>query len=219
MIYIDIDDVISDTTITFPFLLERHFGRSVPFEAITSFDLRESFSLDADELDRFMHIAHSPEVITGYEPRAGALESLNSLISTGYDIAIVTGRPLSAKKLTEEWLEKHGIKFHHLLFVDKYSRVLPNTRFAFAVSLEELSGMQFCFAVEDSCEMAEFLSWNMSIPVALMDRPWNQHFQGVSDAPSSLVRRCRDWNDVMETFREVKYNLIEDKSNRTHGQG
>ncbi len=203
LIYIDIDDVISDTTSTFPSLLEKHFDKAVSFEAITSFDLGISFGLDKEELARFMTIAHSPEVITAYKPRAGAVESLNWFIGMGYEIAIVTGRPPDSKRLTQEWLIKHNISFHHLLFVDKYSRVIPGLQFTFAISLEALAQMNFCFAVEDSADMARFLSHNMQIPVALLDRPWNRDEDIM---PAGLINRCHNWDDVMEAFRLREQN-------------
>ncbi|MBW1849770.1 MAG: bifunctional metallophosphatase/5'-nucleotidase [Deltaproteobacteria bacterium] len=205
-IYIDVDDVISDTTITYPTLLKKHFGKTIPFEAITSFDLGKSFNLHKEELDRFMQIAHSPEVITKYQPRAGAIESMNSFISMGYEVAIVTGRPPSSKQLTEEWLAKHNISFHHLFFVDKYSRILPGAYPSNAISLDALAKMNFCFAVEDSSDMARFLSEDMQIPVALLDRPWNRNSQYQDHAASSLVNRCHTWDEVMEIFLSRKQN-------------
>lgn len=206
LIYIDVDDVISDTTITFPSLLDQHFGKTVSFEAITSFDLGVSFDLDKEELARFMHIAHSPDVITAYQPRIGAIESIHTFISMGYEIAIVTGRPPSAKQLTEEWLAKHKISFHYLFFVDKYSRILPDARPDSAISLEDLSKISFCFAVEDSGDMARFLSHDMQIPVALMDRPWNRNNHLEDTQSFNLVNRCHDWDEVMEVFQINKQN-------------
>lgn len=194
------DDVISDTTVTFPSLLEEYFGKTISFESITSFDLGKSFDLTMEELNRFMDIAHSPETVAAYRPRTGAIESLESFNSLGYDIVIVTGRPPYAKDLTEEWLEKHQIPFHDLLFADKYSRMFPAVPSAAAISLEALAQMDFCFAVEDSGYMAGFLSQRLQTPVALMDRPWNRTSQYLDASSLDLVNRCMDWNEVMDMF-------------------
>jgi uncharacterized HAD superfamily protein len=207
-VYIDVDDVISDTTSTFPMLLERYFNKTVSFDAITSFDLGKSFDLDEKELARFMRIAHSPEILNEYKPRAGAIESLNSFMSMGYEISIVTGRPPSSKELTKEWLIKHNISFHQLLFVDKYSRVLPDAQPSCVISLEALSQMNFCFAVEDSIDMAKFLSRDMQTRVALLDRPWNHNSQLKDSASSDLVNRCHGWDEVMEIFSEININNL-----------
>jgi len=216
-IYIDIDDVISDTTVTFPALLEEHFGKTVSFDAITSFDLGISFDLDENELSRFMDIAHSPDVIAAYRPRTGAIESLHSFISLGYDIVIVTGRPPYARELTQEWLIKHQIPFQHLLFVDKYSRIFPDDSPSIAISLETLAQMDFCFAVEDSGYMAGFLSQHLKIPVALLDRPWNRTSQYLDHPSADLVSRCMGWNEVMDTFFSYASNHIKKpKSSNSH---
>ena len=168
-----------------------------------------------------MQIAHSPEVITAYQPRTGAIESMNSFISMGYEVAIVTGRPTSSKQLTEEWLAKHNISFHHLLFVDKYSRVIPNAANSFAISLEALAEINFCFAVEDSSDMARLLSEDMQIPVALLDRPWNRNWnrnwnkisQYQNQEAPNLVNRCHTWDEVMETFLSRKQNKHQETKN------
>jgi len=214
MIYIDVDDVISDTTITYPTLLEKHFGKTIPFEAIISFDLGVSFDLDSEDLARFMQIAHSPEIITAYQPRAGAIESINLFISMGYEVVIVTGRPPSSRALTQEWLTKHNISFHHLLFVDKYSRILPGAHPSNAISLEVFAQMNFCFAVEDSSDMARFLSNDMHVPVALLDRPWNRNSQYQDNSSAALVNRCHTWDEVIKTFvskNQNNHNKIQDQ--------
>lgn len=200
IIYIDVDDVISDTTVTFPSLLQQHFGKTIDFEAITSFDLTQSFRLTEEELTRFLDIAHSSEIISEYKPRSGAIESINSFISLGYEIAIVTGRPFSTRELTQEWLAKHSISYHRLIFVDKYSRTVLGIDASDVMSLETFSNMNFCFAVEDSGYMASYLSENMKIPVALLDRPWNRTSSCLDNVSTDLVKRCQDWDEVMETF-------------------
>ena len=213
-IYIDIDDVICDTTVTFPSLLEEHFGKTIPFESITSFDLGKSFDLDKDELDRFMDIAHSPEAVNAYRPRAGAVESIKSFTSLGYDIVIVTGRPPYAKDLTEDWLANHHVPFHDLLFVDKYSRMFPDVPSAAAISLETLAQMNFFFAVEDSGYMAAFLSQQMQVPVALLDRPWNRSSKFPDCSSAYLVRRCMDWDEVMDMFHSRANSQRSIRNNR-----
>lgn len=213
LIYIDVDDVISDTTVIFPLLLKQHFGKTIDFEAITSFDLGKSFRLNKEELARFMNIAHSPEIIADYKPRPGAIESINSLILRGYEIAIVTGRPVFTRSLTQEWLVKHTIPFHHLIFVDKYSRTFPGTDALGTISLETFSKMNFCFAVEDSGYMANYLSESMKIPVALMDRPWNRISPYLENTSTGLISRCQDWSDVMKTFLSKETGYYNKHSN------
>lgn len=199
-VYVDIDDVLSDTTITYPGLLERYFGKKVSFEEITSFDLGKSLGLDQSELAEFMRIVHTSQILSNFKPVAGAVHSLYGLISMGYEIAVVTGRPPYVQKLTEEWLKDYHIPFHRLLFVNKYSRESSNNDYPFVMTLKELSNINFCFAIEDSSDMAEFLSRNMRLPVALLDRPWNKNSQFSNLDSAKRIDRCHDWNDIRNLF-------------------
>lgn len=199
-VYVDIDDVLSDTTIIYPRLLERYFGKKVSFEEITSFDLGKSLGLNQSELAEFMHIVHSPQIISKFAPIDGAIDTLSKFISIGYEIVVVTGRPPSVQKLTEEWLNNYHIPYNCLLFVDKYSRESSNASYPFVKTLKELSDMNFCFAIEDSSDMAKFLSRNMKLPVALFDRPWNRNSQFSNPGSAKLIYRCLDWNDIRNLF-------------------
>ena len=51
--------------------------------------------------------------------------------------------------------------------------------------------MRFQLAIEDSPEMAVFLSQRMGIPVLLFDRPWNRS----TDLDGS-VQRCGNWQHI-----------------------
>ena len=145
----------------------------------------------------------APEQLTALR-KVATVESIASFISLGYEISIVTGRPFSSKALTQQWLAKYNIFYHHLLFVDKYSRTFSDVAASDAISLEDFSRMDFCFAVEDSGYMAGFLSQNMQIPVALLDRPWNRTSSCLDDAPAGLVKRCIGWNEAMKIFHSIK---------------
>jgi len=52
-IYVDFDDVFSDTTCAFLEILEVEFGKRVNFEDIFSFDLQASFGLGESEFEHF----------------------------------------------------------------------------------------------------------------------------------------------------------------------
>lgn len=69
------------------------------------------------------------------EPIVENIEHLNYLFNTGkYQIILTTSRPESYRKMTEEQLLKHGVKFHKILFgllssqriiVNDYSKTNP----------------------------------------------------------------------------------------------
>lgn len=185
-IYVDMDDVLTESTKAFIQIIHREFGRSIRFEDIHSFDLKTSFGLSDDEFDHFFDLAHQPDAILSYAPMEGAIESLRDWSRKGCDISIVTGRLTSAYDASKQWLSDHKVPYTSFFTVNKYGR--ENMDPTLSISLEQLSEKQFCFAVEDSADMARYLSLNMQIPVFLYDRPWNRKFE-----TNGSIKRFNSW--------------------------
>ena len=193
-IYVDFDDVLSDTTSAFLNVLQREFGKIVNFEDIFSFDLKASFNLTDSEYEHFFHRVHQADVIMSFAPMEGAIAALESWAERDYQIAIVTGRLTSAYEASLDWLAKHEVPYHSFTMVDKYSR--GNTDPKIAVSMEAFSEKKFSLAVEDSAKMALHLSQKMGIPVALIDRPWNRR----ADL-NHRISRYTSWYDIQNDFQ------------------
>jgi len=190
-VYVDIDDVLCHTTREIARLAGEHLGRRVPFERLHSFDLARSFDLDAEEHARLLELAHHPDSIGRYEPLAGAREVLQEWCGRGYAPALCTGRPPSTEAATRAWLERHRMPHASLHFVDKYGRFD-------GPGLEELAALDFAFAVEDSLEVAAFLT-GRGVPTALLDRPWNRT---PSRLPAGAVR-CTTWTEIARLFEAL----------------
>jgi len=188
-IYVDLDDVLSETTRTYSKLLKREYGREVGFEQITSFNLEEAFGLTPKEYDYFFELIHRPEEILRLDPVDGAIEVLTHWAARGYEIIIVTGRLTSTYESSLEWLHSHKVPYDSFIMVDKYSR--SGTDHRIAISMEELSAKKFSLAVEDSLFMAEYISQTMDTRVALFDRPWNRA-QSIFDK----IERCATWDRI-----------------------
>ncbi len=189
-IYVDVDDVLSETCRGFLALLQREFDRTVAFEDVRHFDLTRSFSMDREELDRFMERAHEPEILAAMEPMDGAAVTLRSWQDAGWEIEIVTGRPPRTRASTREWLQRQGMPYTRLTFVDKYGLSDVHPGFREAVPLEEFSQRRFALAVEDSAATAAFLAERAIAPVVLIDKPWNQ------DLDSPAVKRVSGWAEL-----------------------
>ena len=192
-IYVDLDDVLSDTTQSFIDILKREFNKSVNFEDIFSFDLKVSFNLTDSQYEHFFHRAHQPDVIMQFSPIEGAIDVLEKWNQRGYHVSIVTGRLTTAYDASLGWLAKHKVPYHSFTMVDKYSR--KNIDRNMAISMEAFSEMKFCLAVEDSAAMAQHLSQQMGIPVALIDRPWNR-----TAKLNHNVQRYASWSDILNDF-------------------
>lgn len=193
-IYVDFDDVLSDTTSAFLKILKLEFGKSVKFEDIFSFDLKASFNLTDSEYEHFFHRVHQADVIMSFPPMEGAIGALEKWVKLGYQISIVTGRLTSAHEASLDWLAKHNVPYHSFTMVDKYAR--ENIDTTIAVSMEKFSEMKFSLAIEDSAKMALHLSQNMGIPVALIDRPWNRRAH-----LNHKISRYTSWNDIQNDFQ------------------
>ncbi len=188
-IYVDLDDVLCQAARHFIIVVEREFGKCVAYEQLTNFDVGHSCGLSAEERDELYRIVHRPDELLNMAPVDEAIAVLRQWKEQGFDIAIVTGRPPESIDVSLEWLAKHRISHGSFTVVDKYSRfTTDNTN---AITLAELSTHRFCWAVEDSLPMAHYLAGEMKVPVALIDRPWNQ-----SDVEHVRIDRYRDWRAI-----------------------
>lgn len=169
-IYVDFDDVLCETARGLLGLLEREYGKRVAFEDLTNFDLEISLGMPKAEFEHFFKLVHHPDELRGYDPIPEALAALDGWSRAGYEIAIVTGRPTAAREVSLEWLAAHQVAYHSFTMVDKYGREKGNG----ALSMAELTAMEFSLAIEDAPQMAQYLAGSMATPVALVDRPWNR---------------------------------------------
>ena len=195
-IYVDLDDVLSETARGFLALLERDFGRTISFEEITSFELSRSFRLTPEEVERFMHAAHRDEVLAGFQPIEKALPVLHEWRRKGYRIEVVTGRPPSTQAVSERWLQGAGVPHSGLTFLAKYAFSSSDNGGPQPRPLVDLRRDEFCLAIEDSLETARYLADNLGFPVALLDKPWNRTGGEELDG----VRRCHGWDEVASAF-------------------
>ena len=170
-IYVDVDDVLSQTIEMYLHIVEKEFGKTVPLDRIRTFDLKVSFDLSEPEFHHLFDLAHQPDCIMAYEAVEGAVAALTAWKASGHHIDIVTGRPTSTRESTLAWLRENQIPFDAFTMVDKYNR--PGNDRSIAVTKAELSTRPYDLAVEDSVEMALYLAGDMAVKTALVDRPWN----------------------------------------------
>ena len=188
-IYIDFDDVLCQTARHFLVIVEREFGKKIVYEQLTDFDVGRSCGLSDRERDELYRIVHRSDELLRMAPVDEAVGVLERWERQGFDIAIVTGRPPDSIEVSHAWLAKHRISYGSFTVVDKYSRFAPDHKGA--ISLAELATRRFCWAVEDSLPTARYLAAQMKVPVALIDRPWNQ-----SAHKQTGIERYRDWQAI-----------------------
>jgi uncharacterized HAD superfamily protein len=192
-IYVDMDDVLCQAARHFLVIVEREFGKQIAYEQLTNFDVGRSCGLRLDEREELYRIVHRPDELLSMAPVSDAIAVLGSWEQRGFEIAIITGRPPETSKTSIEWLTQHRVPFHSFTVVDKYSRFA--TEQPGAISLSDLAARRFCWAVEDSLPMAQYLADQMSLPVALIDRPWNR-----TDREHRRISRYADWSAIAEAL-------------------
>jgi uncharacterized HAD superfamily protein len=195
-IYIDMDDVLTESYLTFLNVLEKNFDKKMNYSQITTFDLQKSFGLSDNEYTRFFELIHDPDEMIQHVPVPGAKKMLKLWRDSGHNISILTGRPLETRSVSLEWLDLHDFEHDSFSIVNKYGR--DSSTGGMSMSLETLSQLPFDLAVEDSGNMAQFLSEQMDVKVALLDRPWNR-----SMVFNDNVQRCADWTQIKEKFERL----------------
>ena len=130
-------------------------------------------------------------------PIDGAISTLQQWANAGYEIAIVTGRPPDSYEPSLAWLTCHRVPYESFSMVDKYSRF--DTDNTVAIRLDDLAQREYCWAVEDSLPMAQFLATRMKVPVALIDCPWNR-----AGADHTNVGRYGDWPTLARQMPRLK---------------
>ncbi len=202
-IYIDIDDVLSETIARLVELLEHLHDRRVDPGQVEHFDLRKSFGLDSDEIESFMQRAHDDDIIESITPTPGAAEVLSRWQAAGHRVSLVTGRPPKTNAASRRWLDTHDLSHEALYHLDKWNRPSWNLTGLPAIRFDDIPAFGFEFAVEDSLDTAVRLIEEFEIPVALMDRPWNRAIDWVSQKTRASLVRCANWEQVEELFSAV----------------
>lgn len=207
-IYVDFDDILSETALHFSNLVKEMFGINVPYEEIKCFNLQQSFNLTDYQYLKLMEKAHTPEVLLSYKETPGASETLKKWIGKGNDVKIVTGRPYSSAEISRRWLKAHNLEGIEIIHVDKYGRQKidfnSNNR---ALTVEEFLRLNFEFAVEDSPLALDHLAKMKDCQVAVLSRPWN-----VNCIPKNeKFIRCSTWHEIDLLF-EKYCEIFFDKS-------
>jgi len=196
-IYIDMDDVLCETARGWLAIAEREFGKTIHYDQLNTFEIGEACGLEPREIQELVRLAHHPEELLGMAPIEEAVSVLRQWSEAGHEIAIVTGRPPTTYEASIEWLARHRLPYHTFVMVDKYGRF--STENTAAITLPELATRSFWYAVEDSPTMAKFLAEEMKVPVALLDRPWNQ-----MDSQHALIGRYRGWDEIAKALHDRK---------------
>ncbi|MSP39819.1 MAG: bifunctional metallophosphatase/5'-nucleotidase [Deltaproteobacteria bacterium] len=192
-IYVDLDDVLCETARRFLVIVEREFGKRISYEQLTDFDIGTACDLRSEERDSLYRIVHEPDELMQMAPIDAAIAALTQWANAGFKIAIVTGRPPASYEPSLAWLAQHRVAYDSFTMVNKYGRFATDN--TVAISLDELAARDYCWAVEDSLPMAQYLAGRMNLRVALIDCPWNR-----SAEDHANVGRFSDWATIAQAM-------------------
>lgn len=190
-VYVDVDDVLAETTRAIHALARSAFGSVVTFDDMVDFDLANSLGLDAREHARLWNAIHEEHFLGALDPMPGAVSTLSSWHASGARISVVTGRPPDSRAVTEAWLGRSALPYHRLEMVDKYGRHGE----VGGPTLDDLAGRDYSLVVEDAPGMAEFFVERTEAVVLLVDRPWNRS----CDVAHERLHRVADWRAIDAT--------------------
>ena len=195
-VYVDFDDVLSETARALAAVSEREFGRHTAFEDIHTFDLSVSFGLNEAQTARLFELFHDGDILMDIVPVSGAVEGVRAWHDAGATIHIVTGRPPSTHAVSQAWLALHNVPYERLTFVDKFDRGHAHVPGVDILTRDELRECSFCMAIDDSPQAIRFLADHTRVPIIIFDRPWNESLGTLGD--DARILRCETWAHVLE---------------------
>ncbi|MFU8779692.1 MAG: 5' nucleotidase, NT5C type [Kiritimatiellia bacterium] len=197
-VYVDFDDVLCESARTLARISGERYGKPVAFEEIYSFDLNQSFGLDASEQVDLFTLFHDAEMLYAIPPIPDAIAGMQTWAAAGCRIEIVTGRPPVTQAVCCEWLDAYKVPYDGITFVDKYRRGHGPVAGVRQMTLEQIAACTFALAVDDSPEMIECLAVKTGWPLALFDRPWNQQLAVGTLRPGT--GRYAGWRELLDAY-------------------
>ena len=185
---IDIDNTICDS---YPAYLEKYnlkYQKEVQLSEVLDFyylnDLTDKEGAEFGGL--IDELVLSEEFQISLLPVGEAQKVIREWTDQGHLVHYVTARPVQMRKVTGQWLEKHGFwhKGTRLDLFDEKNGFKSDVDYK--VSVAKKFGMSLF--IEDAGQIAEA----MKIPVFLFDRPWNQ-----GKLPTN-VERVKSWGQIRE---------------------
>ncbi|MBR4170049.1 MAG: 2-dehydropantoate 2-reductase [Kiritimatiellae bacterium] len=192
-IYVDMDDVLTETARELSRLAAALFDIHVPYEKIFAFDLKQSFHLTDEEYLHLMRGAHWKGALEGLPETPGAREGVAQLLKQGHEVVIVTGRPLQTANVSQGWLRQHGFPELPFYCLDKYGRWSGgDSADPRLLTREAFEQTRFDLFIDDSPLALDLLQNRSDSRILVFDRPWNR------DYPlTSSMRRVFGWDEVV----------------------
>jgi hypothetical protein len=186
---IDIDNVLADTYVSYIEIFNQKFNTNLKFDQLTDFYYLERHSgVEYKKARDFVYqIIETEEFALNIKPYEMASNVILNWLKRGFYINYITARPQTGQKVTEKWLKENSF-WHDNCSLYMQKSVLSDSEFKKNIVITQRIGLM----IEDSPEISK----NLSVPVLLLDRPWNRVELG------SNVHRMEDWLEISKYFDE-----------------
>jgi uncharacterized protein len=190
---IDIDNVVSESYTAYIDRFNRQFGTAITYEEVHDFYYFEKWSGIAEEKVTvfFDAIEKDEEFIFSFPPIKDALTVIRNWSHKGYFLHYITARNINTRSVSEKWLRHHGFmeKGASLDLFDK--KEFPHSADFKKATVEKYH----CeVMIEDHTDMANALS----IPVILLDMPWNRGIQ------KDHIIRVKNWKEIEREVEKIR---------------
>ena len=174
-LYLDLDNVISDSDKVVRSLIKKHLNITASKKDITNFNYWEALGFDKKLEEPIWTEFHDSSCFLA-KPIESSIDALRR-ISLYTDIHILTSRNESSKEITYKWLKKYRIPHSTIEFVNESDKI--NLVLNFKNKL----------LVEDRGETVNYIA-RTGKKVILFDNPWNNKFEHKN------IIRLKNWKSI-----------------------
>lgn len=190
VIAVDLDEVLSDTLVTFVEFHNREYGTSLTHEDFFSYRFEDVLQIPTDRivtriLEFYLQDSNYIQPVLGAKPVLQALKEKCNLI-------IVTARVNALEAVTREWVDREFAGIFDAIYFAHNVHIGCARKAKHAYCLEHGATVM----IDDSVEYLEPCTQH-GVRALLFDRRWNQNHA----VPA--IERVRSWQDIGSLLLEA----------------
>ncbi|MDT8861750.1 hypothetical protein N0O92_16175 [Alkalihalobacillus sp. MEB130] len=174
---LDIDGTVTDPNTFIPYL-NQHFNKTLTLDDLTEYDLTTVLNITEDQFWEWMG-KHEGLIYEQAELAAHAEPTLHEW-TKHHDLIYITARRNHLADITEKWFHSKSVPFDYIELVGKHDK------------LDAVRKHNLDIFFEDKHDNAVAIAEEFSIPVILMDTPYNR-----LPSPKNVIR-AYNWVEAKE---------------------
>ena len=180
-ILLDFDEVINTMTHHWVDTLNCVYGTSVNFDDVSEWDMHKAFpTLTEDEIYNPLHLQ---TFWNGVEIMPGAKEGIQTLLTQGHEIYIVTSTHPDTIKWKSEWLQ----------------RELPEISWSHVIVANNKSLVNGDILVDDGLHNL----YEGNYIKVLFDKPWNRNVD--KSKLTDIIHRVHNWDEIVKFINHFEF--------------